>query len=157
VRNALLNRALVFSIVVLIAIISAAVWTPPAHAEMSVSSNRVNAGIVGAEEFEAGYVVIPRIPIFWESDVPWHISVGSLDPDLGISSDSRYVKPLDDLRWRLSDGQSWVPMRQESEEIDWSSEPGSGVVYIDIVILLDWLRDAPGEYQADLVFTIESL
>ena len=83
--------------------------------------------------------------------------MSSVDPDLGISDDARYIKPLDDLRWKLSEEPVWLPVSRDAEEIDWSAETGSGVIYIDVMVLLDWLTDAPGEYHADIVFTIESI
>ena len=39
----------------------------------------------------------------------------------------------------------------------WSTDTGSGVVYIDVLVLLDWLEDAPGDYRVELVFTLEAL
>jgi hypothetical protein len=129
----------------------------PARAEQTVSADRINLGIVGAEEFEAGYIVIPGVPVFWESDVPWRLTLSSIDPDLGVSNDARYAKPLDSLQWRLSDEQAWMPLSQDEEEVTWGAERGSGVIYIDVIVLLDWLTDAPGEYRVDLVFTIEPL
>jgi len=131
--------------------------SPSANADQVISAGRVNFGVVGEAEFDAGYVLVPSVPVFWESEVPWRMTVRSLNPDLGVSENSRYVKSLSDLRWRLSDGQAWLPLRQDTEEVDWSTQTGSGVIYIDIVILLDWLKDAPGEYRTDVVFTIESL
>lgn len=128
-----------------------------ALADQVVTAGNLNVGMIGEEDFLAGYVIVPRLPIFWESDTPWTISVCSLTPDLGISDEADYAKPLDDLLWRQSDEQVWVPVSQDPEEVAWSLETGSGVVYIDVLVMLDWLTDAPGMYEGDILFTIEPL
>lgn len=142
---------------ILIVLVGLSALPTAVHAEQLVSTNQSNLIIVGEEEFMAGYFLIPGLPIFWESDEPWRLTVSSVDPDLGISDDARYIKPLDDLRWKLSEEQVWLPVSRDLEEIDWSTETESGVIYIDVMVLLDWLTDAPGEYHADIVFTIESI
>ena len=113
--------------------------------------------MIGEEEFQAGYVVVPRLPVFWESDIPWTLSIYSLDADLGISDEADFVKPLDDLLWKPSDTDVWLPLSQDPEEVAWSFDTGSGVVYIDVILQLDWLSDGPGDYQANILFTIEPL
>jgi len=141
----------------LAAILAFSIWSAPALADQTVSADRINLGIVGEEEFNNGYVVITKLPVYWESDVPWRLTVSSIDPDMGMSNDTRSVKPLDDLRWKPSDEQVWLPVRQDSEEVAWGADAGSGVIYIDVMVLLDWLTDAPGEYRTSLVFTIEPI
>ena len=126
-------------------------------ASQIVDTASLNVGVVGEEEFMQGYVLIPRIPIFWESSEPFSLSVSSIDPVLGVSDDASYSKPLEDLQWKLSDEPDWFPLRQELEEMFRSTDTGSGVIYIDVIIELDWLTDAPGEYRTDLVFTIGSI
>jgi len=129
----------------------------PAFADQMITAGDLSLGIAGEEEFLAGYVLVPRLPVFWESDTPWTLSVSSLDPDLGVSNDASFVKPLGDLLWRLSDEEVWRPMSQDPQELTWSFEMGAGVIYIDVLVRLDWLSDAPGIYRADIVFSMAPL
>ncbi|MCX6646882.1 MAG: hypothetical protein NTY09_11115 [bacterium] len=119
----------------------------------SIAVNDIVLGIVGETEFEAGYALLQNHPISWEDDVDWSITVRSLDADLGMSDGGLYTKLLSDLQWKLSTESVWIPMTQSDTEVD-SDVAGSGVIYIDIKVLLDWVQDAPGSYQADLEFTI---
>ena len=132
-------------------------WPAGAPAEQAVTVSDYNAGMISEVDFQAGYHLIPGIPILWESDTAWRLAVSSVDPDLGISNDASYVKPLNDLMWKLADEDIWLPLSREPEEVTWSTETGSGVIYIDVLVLLDWLEDAPGDYRVELVFTLEAL
>lgn len=143
--------------VFLASVVGLAARPAPLCADPSVVADDLSFGVVGEDEFMDGYVLLPRIPVFWESDTAWRLTVSAVSPDLGISNDAGYIKPLDDLLWKLSDEEVWLPIRQDAEEVVWSTETGSGVVYVDIMVLLDWLADAPGEYRVDLVFTIGAL
>ena len=143
--------------IVLAAIPALLALAPPARADQNVNAMPINAGLVGEQDFDTGYVVISRVPVFWQSDVPWRLTVTSLDPNLGVSRDAKVTKPLSDLQWRMSDAHAWQPMGQDPEELAWNNNTGSGTVYIDIKVLLNWLKDPPGEYHADLIFTIEPL
>lgn len=135
----------------------AAIYPSSAYADQSVTAGNLTLGMIGEEEFEAGYVLVPRLPIFWESDSPWTISIYSLDADLGISDEADFVKPLGDLLWKPSDADVWLPLSQNPEEVAWSFDTGSGVVYIDVKLKFDWMSDGPGYYQANILFTIEPL
>jgi len=138
-------------------VVIAAIFPSSAYADQSVTAGNMTLGMIGEEEFQAGYVVVPRLPVFWESDIPWTLSIYSLDADLGISDEADFVKPLDDLLWKPSDTDVWLPLSQDPEEVAWSFDTGSGVVYIDVILQLDWLSDGPGDYQANILFTIEPL
>ena len=146
-----------FCLVIILAITSLVFGSPVAANGLSITVTDINIGIVGEDEFIAGYVLVGAHPIFWESDIPWRITVCSLDPDLGSSDDGMYIKPLDDLLWKLTDEQNWQPMVQEEEEIDWSTDTGDGLILLDFVVILDWEKDVPGQYGTYLVFTIEGL
>ncbi len=148
------HRIFMCSLVVFLAVL---VFTFPVKADPEVTSGNINLGVVGEDEFIAGYVIIPRVPIYWQSDEPWRLTVGSLDSDMGSGDDAAYIKPLENILWRVSDTEDWQPVSVNREEIDWSTDTGSGVVYIDIIVLLDWLTDSPGEYRIDLEFTIDSV
>jgi len=126
-------------------------------AAQSISVNDFAFGVVGETEFLAGYAILSNQPILWESDVPWRITVRSLDANLGMSNSGEYIKPLSDLEWKLSGESGWTPMTQDDTEVDWSEETGSGAIYIDVRVLLEWAYDEPGTYQADLLFTISAL
>ncbi len=141
----------------LLVLISLPIWTSAAYADQFVTANRINLGIAGEEEFMAGYVMVPRLPVFWESDVPWRLTVSSFSPDLGLSDDASYIKPLEDLQWKISEEQVWLPLSQDAEEVIWGTETGSGVIYIDVMVQLDWLEDTPGDYHADIILTIEAM
>ncbi len=130
---------------------------PSVYADPSVDVHDLNLGLVGEDDFLAGHILIPGLPVHWQSDVPWRLLVSSVDPDLGPSDDAAYVKPLDDFLWKLSEDENWTPMSQYPEEVYWSTETGSGVIYVDVAVRLDWLSDAPGDYHADLIFTVEPL
>jgi len=142
-----------------VAAVFAAFWSAsmPVRAAESVSVSGNQIIVAGEQEFEAGFVLIPRIPVFWQSDGPWRLMLSAADANLGTSSDASYVKPIADLSWRLSSTQAWMPLTQDMEEVDSSSKNGSGVVYIDLIVHLNWLKDAPGDYNVNLIFTIEPL
>jgi len=129
----------------------------PVRAEQSISVNDINFGIAGEDDFFNGYILVQSHPIFWSSDTGWRITVHSADPNLGVSDDGTYVKPLSDLLWKLSDEEAWIPMTQDPEEVDWSENGGEGVIYVDFAIQLDWHRDFPGHYEAHLFFFIQDL
>ena len=129
----------------------------PAYAAESLSVNDLVFGIVGETDFEAGYTLIQDHPISWGSDVAWSITVHSLDANLGLSDSGFYTKSLGDLQWKLSSESVWIPMTQIDTEVDWSNDTGTGTVYIDSRILLDWVLDVPGAYHADIMFTIAPL
>jgi hypothetical protein len=129
----------------------------PVFAAFAISVNDIVLGIVGENEFEAGCAMLQNHPISWESDGDWSITVRSLDADLGMSDGGLYTKLLSDLQWKLSTESVWIPMTQTDTEVDWGYGIGSGVIYIDIKVLLEWVQDEPGNYQADLVFTIAPL
>ncbi len=153
-------QAISFRLVLIIAIAGFLIGSPAAWAAQSITIDDINIGTVGEDEFFAGYAFIPSRAIFWESDTPWRITVRSLDPDLGMSDNGTYIKPLGDLHWKLSDEEIWLPITQENKEIEWGTKTGEGlmgVVYVDFAVLLDWLKDVPGQYGTELVFTIESL
>jgi hypothetical protein len=128
-----------------------------ARAEQSITINDLNLGIIGEREYAAGFALMRAHPVFYRSDTPFRVTISSLDPNLGVSDDGTYIKPLGDLVWKLSDEPDWVPVTQEDEEVDWSDTPGEGALYVDFVVLLDWTKDVPGRYGARLVFTIEGL
>jgi hypothetical protein len=132
-------------------------FADPLPAEQMVTANSIDFGIASVEDFDAGYLLALRIPVFWESDVPWQLTIGSNDPDLGTSRDGNNFKPLSELSWKISEDSVWTPMEQDSREFAWGDETGSGVIYIDFKLMLGWLNDAPGEYRANLVFTIAPL
>jgi len=129
----------------------------PALADQSISVSNINRGTAGEDEFRAGQALTLRQPVWWESDIPWRITVRSLNADLGMSDDGRYVKPLGDLQWKLSDERQWTKLRRDDEEMNASDEPGSGVFSVDYRALLDWKRDRPGDYSAALRFTISGI
>ena len=136
----------------------AGLLTPiPAFAVQTITVNDIAMGIVGEDEFEAGYALLQNHSVSWESDTGWSITVRSLDADLGLGGGGLYTKLLSDLQWKLSSESVWIPMTQNDTEVDWSIDTGSGVVYIDIRVLLDWVNDEPGSYGADLLFTIAPL
>ncbi len=150
-------RAPTIWIVLIIAIATLLIFPPAVRAAQSINVADINLGIIGEDGFNDGYAFIPSHTIFWESDIPWRITIRSYDPDLGTSDSGTYVKPLSDLYWKLSDTETWLPMTQEEEELDWSTETGDGVIYVDFAVLLAWKNDVPGRYGTELIFTIESL
>src|SRR3972149_4561436 len=97
----------------------------PLYAEQSVFVNEINAGLVGEKEFIDGYVLIPAVPVYWESDVPFRITVSSLEPELGVSDGSSYAKSLHDLQWKITDEETWIPVSQDKEEVAFGAEGGS--------------------------------
>ncbi|MCK4719679.1 hypothetical protein KAU08_03410 [bacterium] len=144
-------------IVLIIAMAVFLVFSPAVRAEQSINVADINLGTVGENEFNDGYAFIPSHAIFWESDISWRITISSYDPDLGMSDDGTYIKPLSDLLWKLSDEETWLPVTQEEEELEWGTETGDGVIYVDFAVLLAWMKDVPGQYGTELIFTIESL
>jgi hypothetical protein len=142
-----------------LAVALASFWLPsvPAYATQSVSLGGNQMVVAGEQEFEAGFVLLPRVPIFWESDGSWRLTVSAADPNLGASSDASYVKSLADLSWKLAGTQAWMPLTQDAEEVDSSDKTGSGVIYLDMAVRLNWLKDAPGDYNVNLIITIEPL
>lgn len=133
------------------------IFPTAALAAQSINVADINLGTIGEDEFNDGYAAVPSHAIFWESDIAWRILINSYDPDLGISDDGTYVKPLSDLYWKLSNEEIWLPITQDREELDWGTETGDGVIYVDFAVSLAWKKDVPGRYGTELIFTIESL
>ena len=129
-------------------------FSPAAWADQTISVNDMSLGPATEDDYVAGQIYIHAQPISWQSDVPWRITVRSVNPNLGVSDDGSYIKPLTDLMWKLSDDVTWTPLTQEENEIKYSPDTGQGVVYVDFLLTLDWLKDIPGNYGAELVFTI---
>jgi hypothetical protein len=117
----------------------------------------ITFGTVGEDEYLRGFAYLPDVPVYWQSDVPWIITVRSLDPDLGASHDGTYVKPLSDLMFRPSGEKNWRRMRQDAEEIASGTETGEGTIYADFRVILKFQNDVPGRYRTTLIFTIEEL
>jgi hypothetical protein len=143
-------------------ILAAAVAMPwlfvaPVYAEQSVFVNTSGLIEAGEADFEAGYVLISDIPISWQSDVPWRITLSTAEPDFIANNNTGYIKSVADISWRSPDNEVWVPLDQNAQEISWGDETGSGVTYVDLLVSLDWLKDAPGEYHIDFVVSIEPL
>ncbi len=151
------NATRIITILIMASVIGFLFSAAPAYAEQAVTVSDINLGLVGEEDFANGYVFLPRVPVFWDSDVPWRLTIQSLGADLGAGDDGMTDKSLSDLLWKLSDEENWLPVTQDPEEVEWSMESGTGVVYIDLVVLIDWLYDSPGQYQVDLTFRIEIL
>jgi len=145
-------RIVVGFLIVLLLLFPTAAW-----AEQTISVNDVTVGPATEDDFIAGGIYIHAQPIFWQSDVPWRITVRSATPNLGVSDNGTYVKLLSDLRWKLSDDVTWTPVTQEENEVEYGTGTGDGVIYLDFVLTLDWLKDIAGNYGAELVFTIEAL
>jgi hypothetical protein len=133
------------------------ILSPSASAQQTISFSDISIGPASADDFVSGQLYIQAEPIYWESDTPWRIFVRSVQPNLGVSDDGTYIKPLSDLMWKLSEDEVWNPMTQEENEIDFGSEPGEGVIYIDFLFSLDWMRDIAGDYGAEIVFTIQAV
>lgn len=126
----------------------------PALAELRINVDDLAFGEAGEREFLDGQVVRLREPVWWESDAPWLIMVEALDPNLGVSDDGSYAKPLGDLQFKLSEESQWTRIRQDPEELKSSSELGSGLFTVDWRVLMQWTKDLPGDYAATLRFTI---
>lgn len=136
-----------------------AILSPPvsATAAQSVVVQDINFGTVDADDFTAGAIALSREPVWWESDTPWRITVESLDPNLGSSFDSGYIKPLGDLQFKFHAFSQWITMQQHPQVLKDCYETGSGTIYADWRIQLDWALDRPGQYGAELLFTISEL
>ena len=146
------RAVLLFMAIACLLACSATAWAEP-----SISVSDITIGPACEDDFIAGQIYAQAQPIYRQSDLPWRITVRSLNPNLGISYDGTYIKPLGDLMWKLSDDVTWTPVTQEEDEVDWGSDTGDGVIYIDFLVTLDWLKDIPGNYKAELVFKIESI
>ena len=131
----------------------------PVLAAQSITVGDIVFGVVSKADFDTGYALLQNHPVYWTSDVGWIITVSSLDASLGTSTDLSYEKPLGDLQWKLSVDSIWTPMTQDDTEVDTSADPGSGsgMIVMDFKVLLGWAQDRPGNYGADLVFTISPL
>lgn len=144
-------------LIALVAFTAFLVVSPPASAQQIVSISDISIGPVDAEDFVAGGIYIQAQPVYWESDIPWQITVRAGQSNLGVSDDGTYTKPLSDLYWKLTDDETWNPMTQEENEIEFGWEPGEGVIYIDFALSLDWMRDIAGDYGAEIIFTIQAV
>ncbi len=145
------------SLLLIVAMAGFLIFPTAALAAQSINVADINLGTIGEDEFNDGYAAVPSHAVFWESDIAWRITISSYDPDLGISDDGTYIKLLSDLYWKLSNEEIWLPITQEEEELDWGTETGDGVIYVDFAVSLAWKKDVPGRYGTELIFTIESL
>ena len=127
------------------------------QSDLNVTTGDLEFGVLDEEDMISGYAIVTDHPIFWKSNAPWTISVSSLNPDLGSSDDGSYIKPLGDLQWRLSGSgnDSWTSLSESPDEIKWENDTGTGIVYVDFRLILEWADDVPGDYSAELQFSIE--
>jgi hypothetical protein len=150
-------KRFIYSLLLLAISMTSALRAMPAHAEQSIQAGDSQTIRVGVDEFEAGVVIIPGIPISWDSAQPCRLTVNAIDSDLGASDDGTRIKPLEDVSWSISKGgRTWHPLTEDPIEIEWSSlNESTGVIYIDLAVKLNWLDDPPGEYHINLIFSIE--
>lgn len=143
----------------LLAIWSVLVLPLPAHAAQAVVVQDINFGVVRKQDFNVGYSWLNRMPVWWESDTAWVITVESLDPNLGGSDDGSYTKSLDDLEFKLhkATGNRWITMLEQPQVLDEGTNTGSGTIYVDWRMLLSWTADRPGLYGTTLLFTISEM
>lgn len=105
------------------------------------------------QERAAGWIERPRaLQLLARSNMPWTLRVRALEPDMGISDDGQYRKPLSDLHVRAA--QSYISVSVRDQRV---TEGPSG----EFLISLDYrVRVGPehrdGRYHVTLVYTIST-
>lgn len=125
-----------------------------AAAETMVSIDDIEFDEPDRHDFNAEYIELLHEPLWWESDGAFIIELTALDANLGTSHDGGYVKPLRDLWFKLHDETEWQQLEQYTQTVYAGDGGGSGTLYLDWRVALDWEADRPGDYEATLVFTV---
>ncbi len=116
-----------------------------AHPDISLTANEAG--------YTSGSIVSGGNVVSYSSGVNWQITVLSLNPDLGLSTDGLYTKPLSDLRWKLSSSSTWNALTT-SDVLVQTGAAGSDSISMDYEFLFAWAADRPGTYGTTVQFTI---
>jgi hypothetical protein len=123
-------------------------------AAQSVTVSDLGFSTPAIAAYNLGYSTLSSIPVLWSSDSNWIIYVQSLDPNLGTSYQGGYTKPLSDLRFKLSSDSTYIPVQYLVDQPVNTGTAGNSSFSTDWKVLLNWTADRPGDYHAQLRFTI---
>jgi hypothetical protein len=143
-------RFLLFS---LIAISSLFIFQYQAHAYVNVTVHGDISLTATEAAFTAGRMNSTGHPISYNCNENWTIYVRSLDPDLGLSDDGQYTKPLSDLRWKRSAASTYNIMTTTDAFVR-SGSNNNGSFNVDYRFRLAWANDRKGTYGATIQYTI---
>jgi hypothetical protein len=107
-----------------------------------------------AQERQAGFIEHRKaLQLLARGNVPWVLRVHAQEPDMGLSDDGTYRKPVSDLAVRVATGPYVLVMLQD--QVITSGSPGEHLLPVDYRVRLgDEHRD--GNYRVTLIYTLTS-
>ncbi len=129
-----------------------------AAGSIKVTPKTLNMGTVGVNDFENKYKEKTRANILTVSDNvnSWKVMVKSDNNDMGVVGS--YAKPIGDFRWRSTG--SYATQTSYTNITNYDVEAARGprgtnfIIYIDVQMLLSWIKDIPGKYNLIVTYTI---
>ena len=104
----------------------------------------------GLAELEAGAVSHPGVNVAIDVASPataWSLSVRSDEVSLGAGG-----KPLRDLEWRLVGSANWTAM--SGTDVTVAIGTGDATIAVEWRTRLAWSADPPGDFAANVTFTL---
>lgn len=107
-----------------------------------------------AQERQAGFLErLNALTLIARSNVPWALRVRAQEPEMGISDDGTYHKPVSDFEVRASRG-AYLPVAL-SDQLLTRGSPGEHPLSIDYRIRLG-PEHRDGTYSITLIYTLVS-
>ena len=125
-----------------------------ARIRVQLSQSVVSFPAPGLTEFDAGYVDAPALfatvrPRPNQAGA-WELRVQAEAPDMG-----GYGKPVSDILWRRDGSTTWRELTPTAQTVIQGTGPRDVTVFFRL--RLDYARDAPDGYSADLSFSARTL
>ncbi len=132
--------------------LSLSVWS-----ETPAGNNLISVYIIPrptAQERQAGFIErLKALQLLARSNVPWVLRVRAQEPDMGLSDDGLYRKPVGDLQVRATRG-LYTPVTLHDQAIA-SGIPGEYLLPVDYRVRLG-TEHRDGNYRVTLIYTLTS-
>ncbi len=107
-----------------------------------------------AQERQAGFLErLSALKLIARSNVPWALRVRAQEPDMGLSEDGAYRKPVNDLEVRAAHG-PYVPLAVSDQTLAYGPA-GEHLLPIDYRVRLG-AEHRDGNYRVTVIYTLAS-
>jgi len=107
-----------------------------------------------AQERQAGFLErLSALKLIARSNVPWALRVRAQEPDMGLSEDGTYRKPVNDLEVRAAHG-PYVPLAVSDQTLAYGPA-GEHLLPIDYRVRLG-AEHRDGNYRVTVIYTLAS-
>lgn len=107
------------------------------------------------QQRQAGFIEsLKALQLLARSNVPWVLRVRAQEPDMGLSDDGLYRKPVGDLQVRATTRGLYVPVTLHDQAIA-SGVPGEYLLPVDYRVRLG-TEHRDGNYRVTLIYTLTS-